>query len=181
MYAVEFDIKDMTESTASAFYRDLVLLIGRDGQFQTSIHDKRDDFNFHITNVLFLNSNTSIPVSSAYGVLISQLIRYARACSSYGCFILRWHDFQISFSSRDTWRNAWTVIEVVLWSIRDSCQIIWSSPFTNVKWQFVVWSYIKEQDKSSNIEQQPSFGDRKWSNTQHQNRGRGYKTNRNII
>ena len=26
---------------------------------------------------------------SAYGVFISQLIRYARACSSYGCFILR--------------------------------------------------------------------------------------------
>ena len=27
--------------------------------------------------------------SPAYGVFISQLIRYARACSSYGCFILR--------------------------------------------------------------------------------------------
>ena len=41
----------------------------------------------------------------------------------------------------------------------------------------------KEQDKSFDIEQQPSFGDRKMSNTQPQNRGGGgvYKTNRNII
>ena len=53
----------------------------------TSIYDKRDDFNFHITNFPFLRSN--IPTSPAYGVFISQLIRYARSCSSYGCFILR--------------------------------------------------------------------------------------------
>ena len=31
--------------------------------------------------------------------------------------------------------------------------------------------YIKEQDKSSDIEQQPPFGDRKISNIQSQNRG----------
>ena len=42
---------------------------------------------FHITNFPFLSSN--IPSSPAYGVFISQLIRYARACSSYECFILR--------------------------------------------------------------------------------------------
>ena len=57
------------------------------GQLHTSIYDKRYDFNFHITNILFLSSN--IPASSAYGVSISQLIQYARACSSYECFILR--------------------------------------------------------------------------------------------
>ena len=61
--------------------------IGRDGQLHTSIYDKRDDFNFHITNFPFLSSN--IPSSPAYGVFISQLIRYSRACSSYECFILR--------------------------------------------------------------------------------------------
>ena len=31
----------------------------------------------------------SSPSSPAYGVFISQLIRYTRACSSYDCFILR--------------------------------------------------------------------------------------------
>ena len=68
-------------------YLDLLLSIGRDGQLHTSLYDKRNDFNFHITNFPFLGSN--IPSSPAYGVFISQLIRYARACSSYECFILR--------------------------------------------------------------------------------------------
>ena len=58
-------------------YLDLLLSIGRDGQLRTSLYDKRDDFNFHITNFPFLSSN--IPSSPAYGVFISQLLRYARA------------------------------------------------------------------------------------------------------
>ena len=104
MYPVELEIKDTTESNTSASYLDLLLSIGRDGQLHTSIYDKRDDFNNQITNFPFLSSN--IPTSPAYGVFISQHIRYARACSSYGCFILRQRDFQISFSNRDTSRNA---------------------------------------------------------------------------
>ena len=64
-----------------------LLSIGMDGQLHTSLYDKRDDFNFHITNFPFLCSNT--PSSPAYGVFTSQLIRYARASSSYECFILR--------------------------------------------------------------------------------------------
>ena len=39
----------------------------------------------------------------------------------------------------------------------------------------------QDQDKASDIEQQPPFGDRKISNIQPQNKGGGYKTNRNII
>ena len=58
---------------------------------RTSLYDKRDDFNFHITNFPFPSSN--IPSSPAYCVFISQLIRYARACSSYGCFIQTLHQF----------------------------------------------------------------------------------------
>ena len=87
MYPVELEIKDTTESNTSASYLDLLLSIGRDGQLHTSIYDKRDDFNFYITNFPFPSIN--IPTSLAYGVFISQLIRYARACSSYGCFRLR--------------------------------------------------------------------------------------------
>ena len=87
MYPAELEIKDTIESTTSASYLDLLLSIGRDGQLYTSIYDKRDDFNFHITNFSFLSSN--IPSSPAYGVFISQLIPYTRAGSSYECFILR--------------------------------------------------------------------------------------------
>ena len=87
MYPAELEIKDTTESNTSASYLDLLLSIKCDGQLRTFLYDKRDDFNFHITNFPFLSSN--IPSSPAYGVFISQLIRYARACSSYECFILR--------------------------------------------------------------------------------------------
>ena len=87
MYPAELEIKDTVESTTSASYLDLPLSIGRGGQPHTSIYDKRDDSNFHITNFMFLSSNISS--SQAYGVFISQLIRYARAYSSYKCFILR--------------------------------------------------------------------------------------------
>ena len=84
MYPAELEVKDTTENNTSASYLDLLLSIGRDGQLRTSLYDKRDDFNFHITNFPFLTSN--IPSLPAYGVFISQLIRYARACSSYECF-----------------------------------------------------------------------------------------------
>ena len=82
----------------------MILSIGRDGQLHASIYDKRDEFNFHITNFPFLSSN--IPSSPAYCVFISQLIRYARAAPRMD--VLSWgrRDFQISFSNRDTSRNA---------------------------------------------------------------------------
>ena len=57
------------------------------GQLHTSIYVKRDDFDFDITNIPFLRSN--FLSSPAYGIFISQHIRYARACSSYECFILK--------------------------------------------------------------------------------------------
>ena len=88
MYPPELKINDTTESKTSASYFDLLLSIGRDGQIPTSLYDKRDDFNFHILKHFpFLSRN--IPSSPAYGVFISQLIRYARASSSYECFVLR--------------------------------------------------------------------------------------------
>jgi hypothetical protein len=51
------------------------------GQLSTKIYDKRDDLNFKIIN--FPNMCSNIPASPAYGVNISQLIRYARASSNY--------------------------------------------------------------------------------------------------
>ena len=87
MYPAELEIKDTTESNTSASYLDLLLSIESDGQLRTSLYDKRDDFNFNITNFPFLSSD--IPSSPAYGVFISQFMRYTRACSSNECFILR--------------------------------------------------------------------------------------------
>jgi hypothetical protein len=81
----ELEIKETTEYDKSASYRDISLNIDSNGRL-TSPYDKRDDFNFAI-NFNFLCSN--IPLSPAYGVFISQLIRYARACFTYEDF-LKW-------------------------------------------------------------------------------------------
>ena len=94
-----------------------------DGQMRTSLYDKRNDFNFHITNFPFLSSN--FPSSPAYGVFISQLIRYARAFSSYECFFLR----AARLSSKLE-----IVPQEVLWSIWGSHQTLWRSPLPNVTW-----------------------------------------------
>ena len=57
------------------------------GQLSTKIYDKQDDFNFKIIN--FPNMCSNIPTSPAYGVYISQLIRYARPSSNYSDFLKR--------------------------------------------------------------------------------------------
>ena len=57
MYPPELEIKDTTESYTSASYLDLLLSIERDDKIRTSLCDKCDDFNVHITNFPFLSSN----------------------------------------------------------------------------------------------------------------------------
>ena len=66
MYPAELEIKDTTETITSVSYVDLLLSIWRDCQLHTSIYDKRDYFNIHITNFPFLSMNS--PSSPAYGV-----------------------------------------------------------------------------------------------------------------
>ena len=61
MYPPELEIKDTTESNTSASYLDLLLSIGWDGQLHTSLYNKRDDFNLHITKLPFLGSNIPFP------------------------------------------------------------------------------------------------------------------------
>ena len=87
IYPSELEIKNTTDSKTSASYLDLYLNIEQNSHLKTKLYDKRDDFDFPIVNFPFLSSN--IPASPAYGVYMSQLIRYARACTSYDDFIAR--------------------------------------------------------------------------------------------
>ena len=50
----------------------------------SKFYDKRDDFNFEIVNFPFLDGD--VPRSPSYGVYISQLIRFARVCSTVDDF-----------------------------------------------------------------------------------------------
>ena len=58
-----------------------------DGRLNTKIYEKRDDLNFPIVNFPFLCCN--IPAAPAYGVYVSQLIRYSRASLKYADFVER--------------------------------------------------------------------------------------------
>ena len=99
-------------------------------KLHTSLYDKHDDFNFHITNFPFLSSN--IPFSSAYDVFTSQFIRYARACSSYDCFILMAGICKGKFE---------IVSKAVLVSVRGCYKTIWGPPLPNVTRYFGWWPY----------------------------------------
>jgi hypothetical protein len=81
IYPIELEIKDTTYTDRSASYLDLHLKIDSEGRFRTNLYDKRDDFNFPTVNFPFICSN--IPTTPAYGVYISQMIRYSKACGSY--------------------------------------------------------------------------------------------------
>ena len=87
IYPEELEIKDTTDADNQASYLDLSLKFDSAHNLQVKLYDKRDDFNFSIVNFPFLCGN--IPQSPAYGVYISQLIRYARASSLYSDFLFR--------------------------------------------------------------------------------------------
>ena len=78
---------ETTDADHHASYLDLLFKYDNFHRPQVKLYDKRDDFNFDTVNFPLLSSN--IPQSLAYGVFVSQLIRYARASSLYEDFIMR--------------------------------------------------------------------------------------------
>ena len=87
IYPIELEIKDTTDTDRSASYLDLHLEIDSEVRLRTKLYDKKDYFNFPIMNFPFICRN--IPSAPAYGVYISQLIRYSRVCGSYQDFLDR--------------------------------------------------------------------------------------------
>ena len=98
IYPPELEAKETTGTASSASFLDLYLEFDDSGQISTKFFDKRDDFNFKIIN--FPNMCSNIPASSAYGVYISQLIRYARASSNYSDFLKRHLHLRNSYWTR---------------------------------------------------------------------------------
>ena len=79
---------------------------------------KRDDFN---VNFPFLSSN--IPSAPAYGVYVSQLIRYARTCSNYQDFMERGKVLTTKLWTRGIEKPNWkqhlrsSMGDIMIWSI----------------------------------------------------------------
>ena len=73
-------LKDTTLADYKVAYLDRQIEI-RDRQLVISLYDKRDHFPFAVHNYPHLDSN--VPCMPTYGVYISQLIRFAKACDTY--------------------------------------------------------------------------------------------------
>ena len=86
IYPLELVLKDTTPADGKVAYLDRQIEI-RDRQLVMSLYDKRDDFPFSIHNYPHLDSN--VPCMRTYGVYISQLIRFAKACDTYTDFLRR--------------------------------------------------------------------------------------------
>ena len=78
---IELEIKDTTKSnTSGPGFTSVDRGEGGGGQLHTSIYNKRDDFNIF---------RSWVAIFQPRPLMASLFIRYARAWSSYGCFILR--------------------------------------------------------------------------------------------
>ena len=78
IYLPELHLNRANTSDTEAPFLDLHLSISN-GFVSSKIYDKRDDFDFDIVNVLFLDGD--VPRRPSYGVYKSQRIRFARLCS----------------------------------------------------------------------------------------------------
>lgn len=83
IYPKELQLNKANNSDISAAFLDLSLSI-ENGIVTSKIYDKRDDFDFSIVNYPHLDGD--VPRATSYGVYISQLIRFARACKSLDDF-----------------------------------------------------------------------------------------------
>ena len=75
IYPSELQLNKTNTSDTEAPFLDFHLSISN-GFVSSKIYDKRDDFDFDIVNVPFLDCD--VPRRPSYGVYISQLIRFAR-------------------------------------------------------------------------------------------------------
>ena len=83
IYARELQLNKANTSDKETSFLDLnIKVIGSD--VHTSVYDKRDDFGFPIVNFPWLSGD--VPRLPSYGVYISQLVRFARCCTSVSDF-----------------------------------------------------------------------------------------------
>lgn len=79
IYPNELTLTKANSSDKHASFLDLDLTVAQNNEIVSKIYDKRDDFGFGIVNFPWLDGD--IPRAPSYGIYISQLVRFARACS----------------------------------------------------------------------------------------------------
>ena len=88
IYPSELELKDTTLNSTEVCYLDTKISHGHsNAPFHIDVYDKREDFDLRIVNFPFMDS--TIPANPAYDVYISQLVRYARICTTKVDFMRR--------------------------------------------------------------------------------------------
>ena len=81
IYPSELQLTATSKSSTDVCYLDTNIKTGSTNTpFRISIYDKRDDSTLRIVNFPHMDSN--FPTNPAYGVYISQLVSYAKICTS---------------------------------------------------------------------------------------------------
>lgn len=86
IYPKELTLIKSNKTDKDVSFLDLQIIVDNNKVY-TKIYDKRDDYNFDIVNYPFLDGD--VPKSTSYGIYISQLVRFARACSYVEDFNIR--------------------------------------------------------------------------------------------
>ena len=93
LYPAELQLNKENTSDKETFFLNLnIKVIGSD--IHTSVYDKRDDFGFPIVNSPWLSGD--VPRLPSYGIYISQLVRFARCCTS----VLDFHSKNLQITSK---------------------------------------------------------------------------------
>ena len=88
MYPVELEIKDTTEGQHFCFLPRFTF-VDREGRSTSYFHLSTNVTISISISQIFRSWVAIYQLSPSYGVFISQLMRYARACSLYECFSLK--------------------------------------------------------------------------------------------
>ena len=85
IYPMELQLNEANPSDKETSFLDLNIKVTSTGSdVHTSVYDKRDDFGFPFVNFAWLSGD--VPKLPLYDVYISQLVRFARCCTSLSEF-----------------------------------------------------------------------------------------------
>ena len=114
-------------------YFDHHILIDNRGRLKTKLYDKRDDFTF--PTVIFPFTGNNIPASPAYGIDISQLVHFSRACARYSNFWTKLSCWRKSYSYKATLILSWghlyknSMFLITIW--------LTVTKYSYLKWQWI--------------------------------------------
>ena len=87
IYPEELILKKTNSIDTECNFLDIHFEMNDEKQLVTSLYDKKDEFKFDIINFPFLHGN--VHSRRSHGVIVSQLIRYARICLKVEDFSMR--------------------------------------------------------------------------------------------